>query len=203
MNNTRIFKIHNRLYLGLGGLLTDVQTVSQILAFRHKLYRLREKRNMSPEAFTKVVSNLLYSKRFGPYFVDPIIIGICDDGEPFVSSMDLIGATEISDNFACVGTTDDELYGICENLWNKNMVLLSYLFYFCSFVFCVLLLQQTKILARKHDKKNFKEAEDLFETISQSHLSAVDRDCLAGWGAVVYVLSNNKVVISELKARQD
>ena len=122
MNNTRIFKIHNKLYLGLGGLLTDVQTVSQILQFRHNLYRLREKRNMSPAAFTKVVSNLLYSKRFGPYFVDPIIVGIDEDNKPFVSSMDLIGATEISDNFACVGTTEDELYGICENLWNKDMV---------------------------------------------------------------------------------
>mmetsp|Transcript_59193 Transcript_59193/g.53327 ORF Transcript_59193/g.53327 Transcript_59193/m.53327 type:complete len:205 (+) Transcript_59193:71-685(+) len=168
MNNTRVFKIHNKLYIGLGGLLTDVQTVSQILQFRHNLYRLREKRNMSPAAFTKVVSNLLYSKRFGPYFVDPIIVGIDEDNKPFVSSMDLIGATEISDNFACVGTTEDELYGICENLWNKDM-----------------------------------EDKDLFETISQAQLSATDRDCLAGWGSVVYLIKNNSVTVTELKARQD
>mmetsp|Transcript_59194 Transcript_59194/g.53328 ORF Transcript_59194/g.53328 Transcript_59194/m.53328 type:complete len:205 (+) Transcript_59194:71-685(+) len=168
MNNTRVFKIHNKLYIGLGGLLTDVQTVSQILQFRHNLYRLREKRNMSPAAFTKVVSNLLYSKRFGPYFVDPIIVGIDEDNKPFVSSMDLIGATEISDNFACVGTTEDELYGICENLWNENM-----------------------------------EDKDLFETISQAQLSATDRDCLAGWGSVVYLIKNNSVTVTELKARQD
>mmetsp|Transcript_47752 Transcript_47752/g.79220 ORF Transcript_47752/g.79220 Transcript_47752/m.79220 type:complete len:205 (-) Transcript_47752:260-874(-) len=168
MDNTRIFKIHNKLYIGLGGLMTDVQTVGQILQFRHNLYRLREKRNMSPAAFTKVVSNLLYSKRFGPYFVDPIIVGLDKNDEPFVSSMDLIGATEISDNFACVGTTEDELYGICENLWNDKM-----------------------------------EDKDLFETISQSLLSATDRDCLAGWGSVVYLIKKNSVEISELKARQD
>eukprot|EP00486_Rosalina_sp_Unknown_P004905 CAMPEP_0201564480 /NCGR_PEP_ID=MMETSP0190_2-20130828/2798_1 /ASSEMBLY_ACC=CAM_ASM_000263 /TAXON_ID=37353 /ORGANISM="Rosalina sp." /LENGTH=123 /DNA_ID=CAMNT_0047980709 /DNA_START=298 /DNA_END=669 /DNA_ORIENTATION=+ len=123
---------------------------------------------MSPAAFTKVVSNLLYSKRFGPYFVDPIIVGIDEDNKPFVSSMDLIGATEISDNFACVGTTEDELYGICENLWNKDM-----------------------------------EDKDLFETISQAQLSATDRDCLAGWGSVVYLIKNNSVTVTELKARQD
>mmetsp|Transcript_19248 Transcript_19248/g.30507 ORF Transcript_19248/g.30507 Transcript_19248/m.30507 type:complete len:205 (-) Transcript_19248:677-1291(-) len=168
MNNTRVFKIHNKLYIGLGGLMTDVQTVSQILMFRHNLYRLREKRNMSPAAFTKVVSNLLYSKRFGPYFVDPIIVGIDEDDKPFVSSMDLIGATEISDEFACVGTTEDELYGICENLWNEDM-----------------------------------EEKDLFETISQSQLSATDRDCLAGWGSVVYLIKKNSVTVTELKARQD
>ena len=77
---------------------------------------------MSPSAFTKVVSNLLYSKRFGPYFVEPVIVGIDEEGKPFISSMDLIGATEVSDNFAAVGTTENELFGICENLYNENMV---------------------------------------------------------------------------------
>lgn len=30
--------------------------------------------------------------------------------------------------------------------------------------------------------------EELFETVSQALLSGQDRDCLAGWGAVVYVM---------------
>ena len=34
-------------------------------------------------------------------------------------------------------------------------------------------------------------------------LSATDRDCLSGWGSVVYVISKDKVTISELKHRQD
>ena len=32
------------------------------------------------------------------------------------------------------------------------------------------------------------EPEDLFETISQTLLAAVDRDCISGWGAVVHVM---------------
>lgn len=32
------------------------------------------------------------------------------------------------------------------------------------------------------------EPEDLFETISQTLLSAVDRDAFSGWGAVVHVM---------------
>jgi len=167
-DNQRIYKIHNRLYIGLSGLMTDVQTVGQILKFRHDLYKLREERNMSPRAFTKVVSSMLYSRRFGPYFVEPIIVGMEDDGSPFIAAMDLIGATEICENFACVGTTENELYGCAENLWNKDM----------------------------HKK-------DLFETISQSLLSAVDRDCLAGWGGIVYVIDKKSVTVCELKGRQD
>jgi hypothetical protein len=30
--------------------------------------------------------------------------------------------------------------------------------------------------------------DELFETLSQALLSGQDRDCLAGWGAVVYVM---------------
>jgi 20S proteasome subunit beta 3 len=32
------------------------------------------------------------------------------------------------------------------------------------------------------------EPEDLFETISQTLLNAVDRDALSGWGAVVHIM---------------
>jgi hypothetical protein len=32
------------------------------------------------------------------------------------------------------------------------------------------------------------EPEDLFETISQVLLNAVDRDALSGWGAVVHIM---------------
>jgi hypothetical protein len=46
-----------------------VQTLYQIFAYRHKLYHLREERNMRPETFASLVSALLYEKRLG--FADP------------------------------------------------------------------------------------------------------------------------------------
>jgi len=33
--------------------------------FRHKLYQLREERDMKPETFASLVSALLYEKRWG------------------------------------------------------------------------------------------------------------------------------------------
>lgn len=47
------------------------------------------------------------------------------------------------------------------------------------------------------------EPEDLFETISQALLNAVDRDALSGWGAYVYVIEKDKVTKRLLKGRQD
>ena len=35
---------------------------------------------------------MLYEKRFGPYFCEPVVAGLLDDNTPFLSGMDLIGA---------------------------------------------------------------------------------------------------------------
>jgi 20S proteasome subunit beta 3 len=45
--------------------------------------------------------------------------------------------------------------------------------------------------------------EDLFETISQALLNAVDRDAISGWGAVVHVITKNEVITRTLKGRMD
>jgi 20S proteasome subunit beta 3 len=45
--------------------------------------------------------------------------------------------------------------------------------------------------------------EDLFETISQTLLNAVDRDAYSGWGAVVWIIEADQVTKRVLKSRMD
>ena len=47
------------------------------------------------------------------------------------------------------------------------------------------------------------EPEELFDVISNSLLSAIDRDSLSGWGARVYILTPTDLIVRELKTRQD
>lgn len=47
------------------------------------------------------------------------------------------------------------------------------------------------------------EPDELFETISQSLLAALDRDCISGWGAVVHIITKDGVTTKELAARMD
>lgn len=49
------------------------------LEFKLNLYRLREGRDMKPTMFANLVSTSLYEKRFGPYFVTPIVVGLEDN----------------------------------------------------------------------------------------------------------------------------
>ncbi|KAK9219773.1 hypothetical protein WN943_008419 [Citrus x changshan-huyou] len=117
----RISKIHDRLFIGLSGLATDSQTLYQRLVFRHKLYQLREERDMKPETFASLVSALLYEKRFGPYFCQPVIAGLSDEDKPFICTMDSIGAKELAKDFVVAGTAGESLYGACEAMFKPDL----------------------------------------------------------------------------------
>jgi 20S proteasome subunit beta 3 len=45
--------------------------------------------------------------------------------------------------------------------------------------------------------------DELFETISQSLLAALDRDSISGWGAVVHIITKDGVTTKNLAARMD
>nr|CAB3445855.1 unnamed protein product [Digitaria exilis] len=134
----RVFKIHDKLYIGLSGLATDAQTLYQRLVFRHKLYQLREERDMKPETFASLVSAILYERR------------------------------ELAKDFVVSGTSSESLYGACESMYKPNM-----------------------------------EPEELFETVSQALMASVDRDCLAGWGGHVFIVTPTEVQERVVKGRMD
>ena len=45
--------------------------------------------------------------------------------------------------------------------------------------------------------------EELFEVISNCLLSSLDRDILSGWGAKVYILTPNDLIVRTIKTRMD
>merc|ERR1719198_2540598 len=112
-----------------------MQTLEQRFVFRSNMYRLREERDMSPTVFSNMVSNLLYEKRFGPYFCEPVICGLQGpENKPYLCGMDLLGAQVYTDDF--------------------------------------------------------------FEVLAQCLASGVDRDCLAGWGCTVHILTPEGLTIT-------
>ncbi|XP_049766961.1 proteasome subunit beta type-3-like [Schistocerca cancellata] len=118
----KIFEMGPHLYMALPGLASDTQTVHQKLKFRLNLYELKENRNIHPKTFAAMVSNLLYEKRFGPFFVEPVIAGLDPKTfEPFVCNMDLIGCQNIPEDFVVGGTCTEQLYGMCEALWRPDL----------------------------------------------------------------------------------
>jgi 20S proteasome subunit beta 3 len=165
----RVFKMNDRTLLGLSGLATDVMTVQQKLAMQHDMYKLNEQRDMKPSVFNNMLSTFLYARRFGPYFIEPLVAGLeGPEHKPFIAGQDLLGASVFTDDFVVCGTSEQELYGTCESFYKPDL-----------------------------------EPEQLFETLAQCMLAGVDRDCLAGWGGVVHILTPTKHIVRELKGRHD
>jgi len=167
-NRQKIFKLTDQTYVGLAGLATDVQTMSQLLDFRMKLYTLREERVMQPKTVGNMISSMLYEKRFGPYFTEPVVAGLDNDHNPFMCAFDFIGAMSKAEDFVVSGTSSEQLFGVCESFWRPDM-----------------------------------NKDELFETLAQCLLSAVDRDCLAGWGGVVTIITPDEIITKKLKGRMD
>jgi len=121
----KCFPMGDRMFLGLGGFVTDIQTVNEKITFRKNLYEQREQRKMSTKVFETMVSNMLYEHRFGPYFVGTIVAGLDTDRngvtKPYISGTDLIGAIEAPPDFVTAGSASNQLMGICEALWKENM----------------------------------------------------------------------------------
>jgi len=171
-NHEKIFPVSDRLYYGLAGLATDVETVRQRLRYRVNMYTIKEEREIAPETFARLTSSALYERRFGPFYVNPVIAGLSmtpsGGVEPVIASTDTIGCLGFAKDFAVAGTASDELFGVAEGLWEPDL-----------------------------------EPDDLFETISQTLLNAVDRNALSGWGAIVHIITKDKVITRRLRGRMD
>eukprot|EP01105_Mastigella_eilhardi_P025413 TRINITY_DN6907_c0_g1_i6.p4 TRINITY_DN6907_c0_g1~~TRINITY_DN6907_c0_g1_i6.p4 ORF type:complete len:237 (+),score=48.25 TRINITY_DN6907_c0_g1_i6:90-713(+) len=166
-NFPKVFKMTDTCLIGISGLTTDMQTLYRKLRFHTNMYKLREEREISPKVFSAMTANMLYAQRFGPLFVEPVIVGLEGD-KPFMCGLDLIGAPVYAEDFVCAGTAVDAMFGTCESFWKPDMT-----------------------------------PDELFETISQCLLSALDRDAMSGWGAVVHVITADGVTSKSLKGRQD
>lgn len=113
---------YGHVFLGITGLATDVTTLSETFRYKTNLYKLKEDRPIEPETFTQLVSSTLYEKRFGPYFVGPVVAGInSKTDKPFIAGFDLIGCIDEAKDFIVSGTASDQLFGMCESLYEPNL----------------------------------------------------------------------------------
>jgi len=164
----KIFPATDKSFIGLPGLATDAQTLSEKFRYKINMYKLGEERDIEPSTLANLISSTMYEKRFSPYFIEPIVAGLDKNNKPFICGMDFYGCIGSATDFVVAGTSAESLFGMCESLWEPEM-----------------------------------EPEELFEAISQSLLNSSDRDSMGGWGALVHVITPERIVTRTLKSRMD
>lgn len=120
-NFTKIFPLTPQVVIGLTSFVPDCQMVLKQLKKHINMFSLTQNREIEPEEVCSLLSYILYSKRFSPYYISPIVIGFNRKGEPKMFTMDLIGCVDSPESYTSAGTASINLTGVSEVLFEENM----------------------------------------------------------------------------------
>lgn len=207
----RVLILHSRLMMSLAGLEGDVISVSEELSVQASKYTSRgssfgfrkvsNTNNISPSALSSLTSHVLYSRRSSPFYVEPIIVGLESVPKEHRENDD-DDATTNSDNQLRKkqnGTVVDRQYRpfMCtQDLIGAQ----SRVEDFC----CVGVASNSMYGTAEAMWRPNMDARTLGRVCGRAFLAALERDCLSGYGAIVYVMSDDgKIEMFELDTRND
>lgn len=180
---------HSRLLVGFTGLEGDIQSLTQELSMqistkvgRHIGFGFGNPRNLdqdydgrveqqtaiSPKSMSTLISHTLYGRRRSPYYVEPIVAGI-------------------------------EIIQEYEESHDGHIVKTKYVPYLCALdVIGAKSLSKSFVCSGAASKSMYGAAEamwspglspqQLSRVCAKAFVSALERDCLSGYGAIVYLI---------------
>jgi proteasome beta subunit len=115
----KIFKIDEHIAMTTAGLVGDVQSLARLLKAEAELYRLRCKAPMPLKGAATLMGNILNQTKFMPYYVQPILAGMDQEGK-HVYALDLAGGA-IEDKYTTAGSGSPFVFGVLEDHYKEGM----------------------------------------------------------------------------------
>jgi proteasome beta subunit len=115
----KAFKLTDTIVLASAGLTSDYQMLVNRLQAEIKIYEMRQKREITVKALSKMVSNLLYSRKLAPLYVQTVIVGVDDNG-PQLFTLDM-GGSLIPEEFTAAGSGTATAYGVLEKDYKEGL----------------------------------------------------------------------------------
>jgi proteasome beta subunit len=116
----KVFMITGTVGAVCAGMVSDMQNLVREVASYVKLKELDGKKSMKPNSIAKLMSVLMFERRFAPLLTQVILGGV--DGAPKVYVLDPLGSV-IPDEYAAVGTGAEMAIGVIESGYTPNMTL--------------------------------------------------------------------------------
>jgi 20S proteasome subunit beta 6 len=89
---TKLIKLTDKCILATAGMQADMVALHKTLQYRLVMYKHQNGKDMSTPAIAQMLSNILYSKRFFPYYTFNVLGGVDDDGIGCAFSYDAVGS---------------------------------------------------------------------------------------------------------------
>jgi proteasome beta subunit len=115
----KVFKIADHIGAACAGLVSDMQTLVREIEAYANLFKLDTGRKIPVRSAAKVMSNLLFGRRYLPLITQTIVGGVDEEG-PSIYVLDVLGSV-LPDKYAAVGTGAEIAIGVLEENYTDDM----------------------------------------------------------------------------------
>ncbi|MFB5598578.1 MAG: proteasome subunit beta [Nitrosopumilaceae archaeon] len=117
-NTKKTFQITPRVGAACAGLVADMQILSLQISALAKIRKMELKRDVPPNSIAKMMSNMMYERRYFPLLTQVIVGGLVD--KPVIYTLDPLGSV-LPDDYAAVGTGAEMALGVIDPQFKANM----------------------------------------------------------------------------------
>ena len=114
----KTFEITPKVGATCAGLVADMQILSLQIAALAKIRKMELKRDVPPNSVAKMMSNMMYERRYFPLLTQVIVGGVVD--KPVLYTLDPLGSV-LPDEYAAVGTGAEMALGVLDPQFKANM----------------------------------------------------------------------------------
>ena len=114
----KTFPITSKVGATCAGLVADMQILTLQISALAKIRQMEIKRDVPPNTIAKMMSNMMYERRYFPLLTQVIVGGVVD--KPIMYTLDPLGSV-LPDEYAAVGTGAEMALGILDPQFKANM----------------------------------------------------------------------------------
>jgi proteasome beta subunit len=114
----KTFPLTDKVGAACAGLVADMQILALQIRALTKIRKMELKRDIPPNSVAKMISNLMYERRFFPLLTQVIVAGIVD--KPAIYTLDPLGSV-LPDEYAAVGTGAEMALGVLDPQFKEGM----------------------------------------------------------------------------------
>ena len=117
-NTKKTFSVTNQVGAACAGMIADMQVLVRQVAALAKIRKLEIRRNVAPNSIAKLMSVIMFERRFFPLLTQVIVGGL--ETKPEIYTLDPLGSV-LPDEYAAVGTGAEMALGIIDAEYKPNM----------------------------------------------------------------------------------
>jgi len=116
----KILPLDTHIAMTIAGASGDAQVLARYLRAEFKLFEIEHRRKITVKGAAVLLSNILQSSKYFPYYVQ-LIIGGVDNFGPQIFDLDAIGGIEEAKKFTSTGSGSPIALGVLEDQYREDM----------------------------------------------------------------------------------